>query len=192
MPEIHDLLTRRWSPRAFDVRDVDADKLQRLFEAARWAPSCFNDQPWFFIVGRRGQGTAYERLYECLVEFNQSWAVTAPVLLINVARAVFARNGNPNRHAWYDCGQAMGNLLIEATHLGLVVHQMAGFDPELAREKFAIPAGFDAVAAAALGYVGDERLLPDGVEEKNPEERERKPLADFVFGDHWMTPFSQL
>ncbi len=189
MLEIHDLLIRRWSPRAFAARDVEPEKLQRLFEAARWAPSCFNDQPWFFIVGQRGQGDAYERLLECLVEFNQSWAVTAPVLLVNVARAGFAYNGKPNRHAWYDVGQAMAQLLVEATHLGLVAHQMAGFDPDLARAKFDIPDGFDAVAAAALGYVGDPGDLPEGVEEKKPDERERKPVDEFVFGDGWNTPF---
>lgn len=192
MLEIHDLLTDRWSPRAFAEQDVEPEKLRRLFEAARWAPSCFNDQPWFFIVGRRGQGDTYDRLFECLIEFNQLWAVTAPVLLINVARAGFAYNGKPNRHAWYDVGQAMGNLLVEATHLGLVVHQMAGFDPELARTKFDIPQTFDAVAAAALGYVGDPGVLPEGVEEKKPGERERRPLNEFVFGDRWDSPFSEL
>jgi nitroreductase len=192
MFQIHDLLQNRWSPRAFSRQDVEPAKLRRLFEAARWAPSCFNDQPWFFIIGCRGRGDASDRLFDCLIEFNQSWAVTAPVLLINVARTGFAYNGNPNRHAWYDTGQAMGNLLVEATHLGLVVHQMAGFDPELARAQFKIPDGYDAVAAAALGYVGDPSALPEGVDEKKRDERERKPLEEFVFSDSWNVPFPEL
>jgi nitroreductase len=185
MQHIHDSISTRWSPRAFSNRAIETGKLRLLFEAARWAPSCYNDQPWYFIVARRGEGDAYERLFDCLVPFNQSWAATAPVLMLSIAREAFAQNDKPNRHAWYDVGQAMGNLLLEATHLGLMVHQMAGFDPDRARLNFSIPDGFSAIAAAALGYVGDPSLLPDGVEEKNPEARERRPIEDFVFTESW-------
>lgn len=192
MVEIHNLLMHRWSPRAFSNRDIEKDKLLRLFEAARWAPSCFNEQPWFFIVGCRSQGKTYDDLLECLIEFNQSWAASAPVLILNLARRNFARNGKANAHAWYDVGQAMGNLLVEATYQGLMVHQMAGFDSELARVKFKIPEEFEPVAAAALGYLGDSDVLPDGVEEKARDERERKLLETFVFGTGWEKPFGSL
>lgn len=187
---IHELLGARWSPRAFDPAPVEASTLMELFEAARWAPSCFNDQPWSFVVARRGEGDAWERLLGCLVEFNQSWAKTAPVLMLAVARRGFERNGKENRHAWYDTGQAMANLLVQATHAGLYVHQMAGFDADLARERFAIPDDHDAVAAAALGRLGDPGALPDDMEEKDPGERERKALESFVFDGHWATPLS--
>jgi len=192
MIKIHDLLMHRWSPRAFSNREIEKDKLLTLFEAARWAPSCFNEQPWSFIVGRRGQGKTYDGLLKCLIEFNQSWAASAPVLILNVARKNFARNRKANLHAWYDVGQAMANLLVEATYQGLMVHQMAGFDSELARTKFKIPDEFEPVAAAALGYLGYPAILPQGVEEKAPDERKRKPLDTFVFGTGWGNPFADL
>lgn len=185
---VHDLLKQRWSPRAFAPEAIEESTLVDLLEAARWAPSCYNDQPWSFIVARRGAGDAWERMLGCLVEFNQSWAQTAPVLMLAVARRGFARNGEPNRHAWYDTGQAMANLLVQATHAGLYVHQMAGFDAELARERFGIPDDHDAIAAAALGRLGDPSTLPEGMDEKDPHERERKPLAAFAFDGRWDAP----
>ena len=191
MAAIHELLSRRWSPRAFASRAVEADKLALLFEAARWAPSCYNDQPWYFLVARREQETeSYQRLLDCLVPFNQAWAATAPVLLLSIARLQFVQNGKPNRHAAYDVGQAVGNLLCQAVHLGLYVHQMAGFDAEQARTAFALPQAFDPIAVAALGYLGDPSVLPPTIEEKAPDQRERKPLSEFVFAGAWQRPLS--
>lgn len=192
MTEIHELLSRRWSPRAFSARAVEAEKLRLLFEAARWAPSCYNDQPWYFLVARRSEDAdAYQHLLDCMVPFNQAWAATAPVLLLSVARLQFAQNGKPNRHAVFDVGQAVGNLLCEATYLGLYVHQMAGFDVEQARSSFALPVGFEPIAAAALGYRGEPSVLPPTIEEKSPDKRERKPLSEFVFAGDWQRPLSQ-
>jgi nitroreductase len=188
---IDPLLAERWSPRAFSDRPVAPDLLLRLFEAARWAPSCYNDQPWYFLLARRGHDDdAYQRLLSCLVPFNQAWAATAPVLMLSIARVTFFRNGKPNIHAWYDVGQAVGNLLCQATALGLYVHQMAGFDATQARALFAVPAGYDPIAVAALGYRGDPAALPPEVEEKSPALRERKPLGEFVFDGGWNVPLA--
>lgn len=179
--EINPLLAQRWSPRAFAEREVALDVLQQLFEAARWAPSCYNDQPWSFVIGRRGHGDGYQAILDTLVPFNQQWASTAPVLIIAICREEFSHNGKPNRHAWYDLGLAMGNLLVEATALGLHAHQMAGFDPDAAAQSLDIPAPHSAVSATALGYLGSSDRLPDDMEDKAPGERERKLSDEFVF-----------
>jgi len=180
-------LSRRFSPRAFAEREVATALLTQLFEAARWAPSCYNDQPWSFIVTRRGHGSGYAKLLDCLVESNRMWAVTAPVLVLNVARRCFLHNGQFNRHAWYDLGQAVAGLLVEATRAGLHAHQMAGFDAVRAIQAFALPAGFDAVAIMALGYHGEPSRLPSGVSEKSPAARERRPQTAFVFAEQWQS-----
>ena len=185
MSTILDVLSQRWSPRAFAPRAVENDKIHALFEAARWAPSCYNDQPWTFLLTRRGQDPAYEQLLACLMPANQAWAATAPLLVLNTARQNFLHNGKPNRWAFYDLGLAVGNLLSEATHLGLLVHQMAGFDAALAHSSLGLPVGHEAVAVMAIGYLGDAALLPAGVEEKSPAQRERKPHADLLYTGRW-------
>jgi nitroreductase len=185
MPAILDVLSKRWSPRAFEPRAVEADKLSTLFEAARWAPSCYNDQPWSFLITRRDSDAAYEQLLATLMTANQAWAASAPVLVLNTVRKNFLHNGKPNRWAYYDLGLAVGNLLSEATHLGLLVHQMAGFDAELAHRSLGLPDDHEAVAVMAIGYLGDPALLPVGVEEKSPALRERKALAEFAYAGQW-------
>src|SRR5712692_3822648 len=131
---VHELIRRRWSPRAFAGREVEPEKLLSLFEAARWAASCFNEQPWGFVYALRTERARFDALLGCLVPENQAWAKNAPVLMFSMAKLNFAQTGKPNRHAYHDVGMAVGNLLLEATHLGLVVHQMAGFDIGKARE----------------------------------------------------------
>lgn len=185
MSAILDVLSQRWSPRAFAPRALEADKLSALFEAARWAPSCYNDQPWSFLVTRRDSDAAYEQLLACLMTANQAWAATAPVLVLNTVRKNFSHNGKPNRWAYYDLGLAVGNLLSEATHRDLLVHQMAGFDAELAQRTLGLPDDHEAVAVMAIGYLGDPASLPAGVEEKSPAQRERKALSEFVFAGKW-------
>src|SRR5207237_4302235 len=130
---IHDLLRRRWSPRAFADRLVDPDKLRSLLEAARWAPSSFNEQPWAFVVATRDRQEEFARVLGCLVEFNQTWAKSAAALMLTFARLTFDRNGQPNRHAYHEVGLAMANLTVQATAEGLAVHQMAGIVVEKAR-----------------------------------------------------------
>jgi len=172
--KVHRLIERRWSPRAFSERKVTPDALRRLFEAARWAPSSYNEQPWRFIVTPKEDEDAFNRMLTCLVDANRKWAEQAPVLILSVTRLRFDKNDKPNPHAFHDVGLAMGNLILEATDLGIYVHQMAGFDGEKAKALFDIPAGYEPVAAIALGYVDEEEADTD-------KERKRRPFDEFVF-----------
>lgn len=178
-------IRRRWSPRAFADRPVAPEALRRLLEAARWAPSSFNEQPWSFIVATRDQTEEFERLLGCLVEGNRSWARHAPVLMLSVAKLRFERNDKPNRHAWHDVGLAVENLIIQATSLDIFCHQMAGILPDRAREEFGIPEGHEPVAAMALGYAGDPDSLPEERRESERAPRSRRPLEEFVFTGAW-------
>jgi len=182
---IHELLRERWSPRAFADRTVEPEKLRSLLEAARWAPSSFNEQPWSFIVATKEHPGEYERLLSCLVEGNIRWAQHAPVLMLSVAKLAFERNQKPNRHAFHDVGLAVENLVIQATALGLAVHQMAGFHVDKARELFSIPDGHEPVAALVLGFPGDPAGLPEDLRERERAPRTRKPLESFVFSGQW-------
>lgn len=182
---IHDVLSQRWSPRAFDGRAVEPEKLRSLFEAARWAASSYNAQPWYFIVATKDDPKNFKRILDSFVEFNQGWAKNAPVLALSVAGTKFEHNGEPNRHALHDVGQAAANLALQAAALGLQVHQMAGILPEKAREIFSIPEGYEPVAGIAIGYPGDPSSLPDQLRERENAPRVRKPLKSFVFTGKW-------
>jgi nitroreductase len=182
---IHDLIRERWSPRAFSSRHVEKEKLRSLFEAARWAASSYNAQPWYFIVATKEDPENYKKILDSFVEFNQGWAKNAPVVALSVARMKFEHNGTPNNHAFHDVGQAAANLALQATALGLQVHQMAGILPEKAREIFGIPDGYEPVAGFAIGYPGDHADLPDTLREQERAPRTRKPLDSFVFTGGW-------
>ena len=185
---IHDLLARRWSPRAFDERPIDSDVVASLFEAARWAPSSNNEQPWRFIVASREQCAEYDRLLACLLEGNRAWAYRAPMLILSIARLNFEKWDKPNRHALHDVGMATGNLVLQATALGLVARQMAGFNVEQARVDLKIPDGYDPVAMIAVGYPGDPNILPDRLKQHELHQRERDDLATMVFSVEWGKP----
>jgi nitroreductase len=185
---VHDLLAKRWSPYAFADRSVAERDLRSLFEAARWAPSSYNEQPWSYIVATKEQPEDYRNLLSCLVEANQEWAKAAPVLALGIATLRFARNGKPNKAAIHDLGLAAGGLLVEATARGLVVHQMIGIEPERARELFGIPEGSEAVTGLAIGYAGNPAALPEKLRERDLAPRRRKPLNAFVFGGKWGNP----
>jgi nitroreductase len=182
---IHDLIKRRWSPRAFSEKPVEKKKLLSLLEAARWAASSFNEQPWRFILATKEDKAEYDKLFSVMVEGNQAWAIQAPVLMLTVAKLQFALNQKPNRHAFHDVGLAMGNFSLQATEMGLFVHQMAGFSVEKARELFAIPADAEPVAMVAIGYPGAANTLPEKLREKEKEPRRRKPLKDLVYFGIW-------
>lgn len=185
---IHPLMANRWSPVAFAPRPMPDESLGALLEAARWAPSCFNDQPWFFLVARRQNEAEFQRMLECLVEGNRAWARNASVLLISVTRSTFQRNDKPNRFALHDLGLAVGSLLVQASEMGLIVHQMGGFDPAKAREVYRIPEGFEPQTAVAIGYYDDPSKLSDDIRERESQPRERKPLSSFVFSGGWDSP----
>jgi nitroreductase len=180
--EILDLLARRWSPRAFSSRPVDSETLLRLFEAARWAPSSGNMQPWSFFVAMKDDPVEHERLASALVPGN-AWARQAPVLALSVA--IVDRGGKANRHAWHDVGLAAENLVIQAVSVGLCVHMMAGFSPDKAREVLAIPDGNDPVAMMAIGYAGDPESLPDDLRQRELAPRQRKQIGEFLFTGGW-------
>jgi nitroreductase len=158
---IHDVIGRRWSPRAFSERPVEPEKLRSVLEAARWAPSSRNEQPWAYLVATHEDPHNYEKLFGVLVEANRTWAGKAPVLLLTMAHTRLEKDGQPNRHGFYDAGQATANLIFQATSLGLATHQMAGFNVEAARERFALPEGWEPVSVMALGYPGDTESLPE-------------------------------
>jgi nitroreductase len=182
---IHELLRQRWSPRSFDTRAVEPEKLRSLFEAARWAASSFNAQPWYYIVATKDNPENFNRVLESFVEFNRGWAQSAPAVGLSVAALSFERNGEKNRHALHDVGQASANLALQAAALGLEVHQMAGILPDKARELFSIPEGHKVVAGFAVGYPGDPALLPEKLRERELAPRVRKPLNSFVFSGKW-------
>jgi len=185
---IHDLLRRRWSPRAFADRSVEPEKLQSLFEAARWAPSSYNEQPWRFICCTKDHPADHERFLSILAEGNVPWARHAPVLILSVANTQFTHNGKPNRHALHDVGLAAENLVIQAVALGLVVHQMAGYDAAKARTVFGVPDDYEPAAAIAVGYQGDPDRLPQPLRDREAAPRTRKPLEEIVFGGRWAEP----
>jgi len=182
---VHDLIRSRWSPRAFADQPVDHATLASLFEAARWAPSSSNEQPWNYLVATKENLHEFGKILGVLVEFNALWAKHAPVLALAVSHLNFHNNNTPNRNAYYDTGAATALLSIEATSRGLVVHQMAGFDPAAAKRVFGIPPDFEAIAALAIGYPGDPQSLPEKLRERELLPRSRKPLADFVMSGQW-------
>src|SRR5262245_61950582 len=158
---------RRWSPYVFSDQPVAEADLRCLFEAARWAPSSYNEQPWRYIVASKAQPEEHAKVVSCLVDVNQEWAQHAPVLAIAAIALTFARNGKPNKAAFHDLGAASVSLALEATARGLTVHQMIGIVAERAREVFAIPPGFEAMTALAIGYPGDPAKASDKMRQRD-------------------------
>jgi nitroreductase len=183
--ELHDLIRNRWSPRAFAEKAVTPEVLRSLFEAARWAPSSNNEQPWVYLVATKDDPENLAKMLGVLVEFNAGWAKYAPVLALSVAHVKTQREGKPNRVALHDVGSATAQLTVEANARGLQVHQMAGFDAEKARQTFAIPADWEPVAALAIGYPGNPDLLPEKLRDRELAPRTRKPLSEFVMTGGW-------
>src|SRR5882724_1908231 len=163
---IEELLRRRWSPRAFAERLVEPEKLASMFEAARWSASCFNEQPWNFIVATRDDAAEFARLLSCLVEGNQVWASHAPVLMVSVARLNFAQNGKPNRTAIHDVGLATAQMIVQAMAMGVFMHPMAGFHADKVRELYGVSEGCEPVAAIAAGYPGDPATLSESLRQR--------------------------
>ncbi len=183
------VIRHRWSPRSFADRDVSPVDLKTVFEAASWAASSYNEQPWRFFVGRRHSET-YQKILSTLMEMNQQWARTAPVLIMGVTKTKFSHNGAPNRVALYDLGAAAATLCYEATELGLHTHQMAGFNVDAARKVFNVPEDYIFGAVIALGYQGEPGALANPqmlAQETSP--RQRKPLSEIVLSG-WDEPAS--
>ena len=183
--ELHEAIRNRWSPRAFAERDIQAEDLRRLLEAARWSASCFNEQPWRFVLASKADAAAYHKMLSVLSERNQKWARTAPLLMLTAGKRTFSHNGAPNRFALHDAGMALATLMVQATAMGLSVHAMGGFDQVRARAEFGIPDDYEVGAAVALGYLGDSSSLPEEFQENERAPRKRKPLAEIAFQGAW-------
>ncbi len=175
-----DAIIQRFSPLSFTGEIPCEDILVQLFEAARWAPSAFNEQPWRFICATKAEPEGYHKLFDCLVDANKEWAKTAPVLILVMAKKNFSHNNKPNYFHMYDTGMAVSNLIISAMEKSIFVHQMGGFSVEKARENFNIPEEYAIISVAALGYPGDIAVLPDTIQERARKPRTRKPLRELL------------
>lgn len=182
---INEMISKRWSPYAFADRPVSTADLQSLFEAARWAASSYNEQPWSYVVALKHDESAFQTLLSCLVEGNQAWASAAPVLAIGCTNLKFARNGQPNAAAIHDLGLASANLTFEATARGLFVHQMIGILPDKAREIYRIPENVQPLTGLAIGYAAEPETVPEKYKERDLSPRGRKPVSDFLFEGKW-------
>jgi nitroreductase len=185
---LHELLVHRRSPRAFSDRQIEPEKILSLFEAARWSPSSANEQPWRFFAATKGDVRSYEILAGALMEKNRRWAVHAPLLLAGIVPSIYLKSGKPNRHAWYDLGQSVAHLTMQATALGLSVHQIGGFDAGKLRTELAIPEQYDVVITLAVGYADHPQTLPEDLRSREEAPRTRKPLGTMVFTETWGEP----
>lgn len=187
---IHELLGRRWSPRAFmRERPVSPEDLIAVAEAARWAASSSNEQPWRYVwTDRFRDEQIWSKALACLAEKNQRWARNAPVLGFVAAREHFVRNGSANRWAQYDCGAASACLCLQAAALGLITHQMGGFDAATVIEAFGVPPGFTVMAAIALGYQAELHTLDAEFQESEAVPRTRRALKETFFLGAWDQP----
>ena len=187
---IQKVLAKRWSPYGFADRPVAEADLSSLFEAARWAASSYNEQPWTYFVATRKDPGEFERLLSCLVPANQAWAKAAPVLVLGIVSLRFSQTQKDNRAAVHDLGLASANLVVEATARGLSVHQMIGILPDRARELYQIPVNAEAWTAMAIGYKANADTLPEGLRERDLAPRQRKTISQFVFTGSWGQPSS--
>ncbi len=198
MPSVNEIgspilksIAERWSPYRFSDRTVKDQDLRSCFEAARWAASSYNDQPWFWFVAKREHGSAFDQMHKCLLETNRTWAINSGVLILSVIRTTLEHNGKPNRVALHDLGQAAAHLSLQACSLGMQVHQIGGINLSVARQAFRIPSGYEPCTMAAIGY--PETSTPTNEQEvkndaKQKAGRRRKELDSFVFADAWNQP----
>lgn len=190
---IHDLIARRWSGRAFDPsKSIHRAQLLALLEAARWAPSCYGDEPWHFIVWDRFRSEfSWQKAFDCLQPGNQLWAVNAPVLVLSLAASEFRERERQNRWAQYDTGAASENLCLQAAAMGLMAHQMGGFDQDRARVSFGIPVQHQPMAMIAIGHPGPEQILDGELRDRELSPRKRLSLDETCSEDRWGAPFNR-
>ncbi len=187
---VAELLRIRWSPRSFTSQSVSRQTLEEILDAARWAASSGNEQPWRFVVAKKEDEQAFQSLFGVLVPANQLWAKNAAVLILAATQTHFAQNGNINYYALHDVGAATAYLMLQAAASGLQAHAMAGFDQAKAREVTAVPAEFQIGAMIALGYPGSPDDLPsEPLQQRERAKRQRKPLSELVFSGLWGQSF---
>lgn len=185
---VHKLLLSRWSPRSFSDKPVSDADLKSIFAAAAWAPNSYNEQPWRFLVGRKGDET-YKKIFNALVAPNQAWAQSAPVLYCSFGKKTFTANGHPNPYGLHDTGAASALIALQAIELGLHTHGMGGFDKEALHAAFNVPSDFEAGACWALGYLGNPEDAPENYRAMETAPRSRKGLSQYVFSE-WDQPAS--
>ena len=186
--QIHPLIRQRWSPRAFGLEPVSARQMASLMEAARWSPSCLNEQPWRFVLARRDEEQAFARLLGCLTPGNQAWARQAGGLIFCLAADNFVRSGEPNRYAWHDVGLATCQIMTQAQAMGLQVHPMAGFDMDAARQALEVPEAYTPVSTLAVGVPGDANSLPLELAGRERAPRSRRPMNESAFAGQYGHP----
>ena len=184
---IHDLIAARWSGRSYDpARSITREQVIALLEAARWAPSCYGDQPWRFVVWNKAEDAAgWQKAFDCLAPGNQGWVKDAPLLFLVAADTLFNHNGQPNRWAQYDTGAATENLCLQAEALGIMAHQMGGFDLDKARATFGVPQQFTLMAMVSVGYPADPASFSAEARERESAPRKRRALGELFFSGEW-------
>lgn len=185
---LHPLIEQRRSIYAYSDEPIGEEQIQRLFEAAHWAASSRNEQPWRFVYATHDTPELYQRIFESLNEGNRIWAGRAPLLIASLVNKYNTFNGTPNAYAWHDLGLAIGNLTLQATDEGLYLRQMGGFNRAQLIENLEIPAEFEPVTVLAVGYPGDVNDLPEMLRQRQLASRQRKPLEDLVFHGKWDNP----
>jgi nitroreductase len=178
---ILEIIQERWSPYSFSSSPVESFKLKAMFEAAGYAPSCNNEQPWMFVYATRDEPEIFGRYIDFLAEGNKIWAKDAYAIIISMARTKFSFSGKPNRFAFHDTGMAVSNLLLQGMALDVYVHQMGGYSVEKVREHFKLNDDVQPVAMMAVGYLGDASSLPPELQRRDEVRRPRKFLNEFVF-----------
>jgi nitroreductase len=184
---IDELLSKRWSPRAFDIKkQVSRKNIISICEAGRWAPSCFGDEPWRFMVWDIFHNPdTYQRAFSCIGEWNQKWVRTAPVIMASLADNIFRKNQEPNRWGQHDTGLATQNILLQSFSLGLVAHPLGGFDADKLKTEFNIPDRFTPMAFIAIGYQQETDVLEEEFAKTESKPRFRRPLGDNFFDSKW-------
>jgi nitroreductase len=177
---IHDLLARRWSARAFSTKTVEKSKLLSILEAARWAPSSRNEQPWRYVVFTDDNREKLDKARSVLLEIN-NYAKRAPILICAITKRTYSDNGIYNRLHFHDLGAANENMFLESFNQGLIMHEMGGFNRDKARELFNIPDDYEVGIMIAIGYQDSHEILPERYREKANSPRERKPLSEIAF-----------
>jgi nitroreductase len=177
---IHDLLSKRWSPRAFSNKSIESGKVLSLFEAVRWSASSRNEQPWRFIYATKENKEGWDKLLSCLAEWNQSWAKTADLLILTMAKMNYDYKNMPNEHAYFDLGLGLGNMSTQATSMGIYLHHMGGFNAEKAIELFGIMEPLKPVSMIAGGYPGDIKHIPEDIAADEYKAQERILVDEFI------------
>ena len=185
MNEINSLIKKRFSPLAFSSKQIEDEKMELLFEAARWASSSYNEQPWRFIYAKREDELEFNNVLNCIIEFNQEWAKNAGALILVSTKTTFTMNNSDNRHAFYDAGAAVTNLCLQASDLDLYVRQMAGFNAEKAQADLNVPEEFECAVMLAVGYLGDNKDLSEELLSRAEAPRVRKSLDEIRNRNNW-------